>query len=45
VLLLHQGRLLADGPPAEVARTLGGTTLEEGFIRATAAPAMSATMS
>ena len=43
VLLLHQGRLLADGAPAEVARTLGGATLEEGFIRATAAQARSET--
>jgi len=43
VLLLHQGSLLADGAPAEVAHTLGGTTLEEGFIRATAAPARSET--
>jgi ABC-2 type transport system ATP-binding protein len=45
VLLLHQGRLLADGPPADVARALGGTTLEAGFIRATAAPSVAATTS
>jgi ABC-2 type transport system ATP-binding protein len=36
VLVLHKGRLLADGTPAEVAATLGGGTLEEAFIRATA---------
>jgi len=36
VLVLHHGRLLADGPPAEVARKLGAATLEEAFIRATA---------
>ena len=36
VLLLHKGRLLADGPPAAVAQALGGGTLEEAFIRATA---------
>jgi ABC-2 type transport system ATP-binding protein len=38
VLVLHQGRLLADGTPAEVAQALGGGTLEEAFIRATSAP-------
>jgi ABC-2 type transport system ATP-binding protein len=37
VLVLHRGRLLADGTPAEVARALGGATLEDGFVRATAA--------
>ena len=36
VLVLHKGRLLADGTPAEVATALGGGTLEEAFIRATA---------
>jgi ABC-2 type transport system ATP-binding protein len=36
VLILHQGRLLAEGPPAQVAQALGGGTLEEAFIRATA---------
>ena len=36
VLVLHQGRLLAEGPPAQVAQALGGGTLEEAFIRATA---------
>jgi ABC-2 type transport system ATP-binding protein len=36
VLVLHKGKLLADGTPGEVAATLGGGTLEEAFIRATA---------
>jgi ABC-2 type transport system ATP-binding protein len=36
VLVLHQGKLLADGTPAEVAAALGGGSLEEAFIRATA---------
>ncbi|MDH4390603.1 MAG: ABC transporter ATP-binding protein [Aquabacterium sp.] len=36
VLVLHKGKLLADGTPASVAATLGGGTLEEAFIRATA---------
>lgn len=36
VLVLHKGRLLADGTPTEVAATLGGGSLEEAFIRATA---------
>jgi len=35
VLVLHKGRLLADGAPADVTRALGGPTLEEAFIRAT----------
>ena len=35
VLVLHQGKLLADGTPAEVAAALGGGALEEAFIRAT----------
>jgi len=39
VLVLHKGQLLADGAPDEVARALGGGTLEEAFLRATAAPA------
>lgn len=38
VLVLHQGRLLADGAPAQVAELLGGGSLEEAFIRATRAP-------
>ena len=37
VLVLHQGRLLADGTPAEVSAALGGGSLEDAFIRATAA--------
>ena len=36
VLVLHKGRLLADGPPAAVAEALGGGSLEEAFLRATA---------
>ena len=36
VLILHQGRLLASGTPAEVTKALGGDTLEAGFIRCTA---------
>ena len=35
VLVLHKGKLLADGTPADVAVALGGGTLEEAFIRAT----------
>jgi ABC-2 type transport system ATP-binding protein len=35
VLVLHKGKLLADGTPADVATALGGGTLEEAFIRAT----------
>jgi ABC-2 type transport system ATP-binding protein len=37
VLVLHKGRLLADGTPAEVSAALGGGTLEQAFLRATAA--------
>jgi ABC-2 type transport system ATP-binding protein len=36
VVVLHQGRLLADGTPAAVTAALGGGGLEEAFIRATA---------
>ena len=36
VLVLHKGKLLADGTPAEVTRSLGGATLEDAFIQATA---------
>jgi ABC-2 type transport system ATP-binding protein len=36
VLVLHKGMLLADGTPAAVTAALGGATLEEAFIRATA---------
>ena len=35
VLVLHQGRLLADGTPAEVTAALGGESLEAAFIHAT----------
>ena len=35
VLVLHQGRLLADGTPGQVTQTLGGSSLEAAFIHAT----------
>lgn len=35
VLVLHRGRLLAEGPPAEVTAALGGPTLEAAFLSAT----------
>lgn len=35
VLVLHRGRLLADGSADEVSQRLGGPALEEAFIRAT----------
>ena len=35
VVVLHRGKLLADGTPAAVTAALGGPTLEEAFIRAT----------
>ena len=35
VLVLHHGKLLADGTPADVSAALGGTTLEAGFIQRT----------
>lgn len=35
VLVLHKGRLLADGTPQGVSDSLGGPGLEEAFIRAT----------
>jgi len=35
VLVLHRGRLLADGVPDAVAAALGGDTLERAFIAAT----------
>ena len=38
VLVLHRGRLLADGTPAAVTATLGGATLEQAFIHATTSP-------
>jgi len=36
VLLLHKGVLRADGTPEQVSSTLGGGTLEQAFMRATA---------
>ncbi len=36
VILLHKGRVLADGAPADVTAQLGGGSLEDAFIRATA---------
>ena len=36
VLVLHKGALLADGSPQAVAQALGGPTLEEAFVQATA---------
>lgn len=41
VVVLHRGKLLADGTPAEVTATLGGDRLEAAFIRATDTPAPS----
>ena len=38
VLVLHQGRLLADGTPPSVTVALGAATLEAGFIARTASP-------
>ena len=35
VVVLHKGRLLADGTPQDVAAALGGNRLEEAFIQAT----------
>ena len=35
VLVLHRGKLLADGSPDAVTARLGGPTLEEAFVRAT----------
>lgn len=36
VLVLHKGVLLADGTPEAVTQQLGGGTLEEAFVKATA---------
>jgi ABC-2 type transport system ATP-binding protein len=36
LLLLHQGKLIAEGSPAEVTLALGSATLEQGFIDRTA---------
>ncbi len=38
VVVLHRGRLLADGSADEVTAALGGGTLEEAFIHATQPP-------
>ncbi|RVT49271.1 ABC transporter ATP-binding protein [Rubrivivax albus] len=38
VLVLHRGRLLADGTPADVTAALGGAKLEQAFIHATTSP-------
>jgi ABC-2 type transport system ATP-binding protein len=35
VIVLHKGRLLADGTPAAVTASLGGDKLEEAFLKAT----------
>jgi ABC-2 type transport system ATP-binding protein len=35
VLVLHQGKLIADGTPGDVTRALGEPTLEAGFIQRT----------
>lgn len=35
VVVLHHGRLLADGTPSAVTAALGGATLEDAFIHAT----------
>jgi ABC-2 type transport system ATP-binding protein len=35
VLVLHRGKLLADGTPGQVSAALGGSALEEAFIHAT----------
>jgi ABC-2 type transport system ATP-binding protein len=35
VLVLHKGRLLADGTPAAVTQALGAESLEAGFIART----------
>jgi len=37
VLVLHKGRLLADGTPAAVTAALGGGSLESAFLKATGA--------
>jgi ABC-2 type transport system ATP-binding protein len=35
VIVLHKGKMLADGTPGAVAESLGGATLEDAFIKAT----------
>jgi len=39
VVVLHRGRVLADGPQEAVIETLGEPTLEEGFVKAVGAAA------
>jgi ABC-2 type transport system ATP-binding protein len=39
VLVLHRGKLLADGTPQAVTASLGRATLEAGFIARTSGPA------
>jgi len=41
VVVLHRGRVLADGPQQAVIETLGEPTLEEGFVKAVGAAAPS----
>ena len=36
VLVLHKGKLLADGTPQQVTTALAGNTLEQAFLKATA---------
>jgi ABC-2 type transport system ATP-binding protein len=43
VLVLHQGKLIADGTPAGVTAALGGATLEAGFIQRTTSTRKEAT--
>lgn len=40
VLILHRGKRLAYGAPAQVCRQLGAGSLEEGFIAATSSPTL-----
>jgi len=35
VIVLHKGKLLADGTPASVTASLGGSSLEDAFLKAT----------
>jgi ABC-2 type transport system ATP-binding protein len=41
LLLLHHGKLIAEGHPQEVSQELGGDSLEQGFINITAAVSVS----
>ena len=38
MMVLHQGRLIADGSPAAVTAELGASSLEAGFIARTQTP-------